>query len=140
MKKCFKCQRELPRCEFYKHPQMSDGLLGKCKECACRDVRANRKRRLGYYRNYDIARFRDNAARRESVYARNAICAAKSPEKVKARTALSNAVRDGRIERLPCEQCGCEKSEAHHPDYSKPLDVEWLCRPCHAKAHGGTFS
>jgi len=37
---------------------------------------------------------------------------------------------------MPCEICGCEKSEAHHDDYSRPLDVRWLCRVHHLMHHG----
>lgn len=36
-----------------------------------------------------------------------------------------------------CEKCMTQcKPEAHHEDYNKPLDVQWLCRICHAQAHG----
>jgi hypothetical protein len=31
----------------------------------------------------------------------------------------------------PCEVCGATKVEKHHPDYSKPLEVRWLCREHH---------
>jgi hypothetical protein len=47
-----------------------------------------------------------------------------------ARGKLNLAVHHGRVKRQPCEVCGAPKAEAHHEDYSKPLDVEWLC-PTH---------
>jgi hypothetical protein len=58
MKACFKCNRCLPLTEFYKHPMMGDGHLGKCKECARLDVRANREKRRDYYLEYDRRRSR----------------------------------------------------------------------------------
>jgi len=56
--------------------------------------------------------------------------------KHRARKAAANAVRDGRLTRQPCEVCGrTETVEAHHDDYTKPLDVRWLCRPHHRELH-----
>lgn len=52
--------------------------------------------------------------------------------KAKARSMLRYYVDNGTIKRLPCEVCGNPKSEGHHADYSKPLDVKWLCREHHA--------
>jgi len=66
---------------------------------------------------------------------RTAVYYAKSPLKYKAHMAVKNAVKNGKLERLPCLYCGAPETEAHHPDYSKPLDVQWLCRTCHMKQH-----
>lgn len=64
----------------------------------------------------------------------------KYAKKVKCRTAVNNAIRDGRLTRENC--CICEKlyqfktiGFAHHTDYNKPLDVMWLCGPHHAAYH-----
>jgi hypothetical protein len=58
--------------------------------------------------------------------------AERNPEKRAAHIAVGNAVRDGRLVKLPCEVCGA-KAQAHHDDYSKPLEVRWLCPPHHAE-------
>ena len=56
-----------------------------------------------------------------------------------ARKALSEAVRTGRLQRPEvCERCGGSGPiEGHHADYSRPLDVEWLCVPCHTAEDPG---
>ena len=62
----------------------------------------------------------------------------KNPEKVKAHRILREAVRTGKIKRLPCKVCGENRKyrvHAHHDDYSKPLSVKWLCGVHHKIAH-----
>lgn len=58
-------------------------------------------------------------------------------ERVKsnARRLATYYTKVGKIPREPCQKCGAQKSEKHHPDYSRPLEVEWLCRRCHRAAH-----
>lgn len=55
----------------------------------------------------------------------------------RARTAVSNAIRDGRMQRGECEVGGdCRGPvQAHHDDYSRPLDVRWLCKGHHDQHH-----
>ncbi len=60
----------------------------------------------------------------------------KDPEKDSARRRVSRAVKNGELKRKPCEVCGSFYSQAHHEDYSKPLDVIWLCRKHHLELHG----
>jgi CRISPR/Cas system-associated protein Cas5 (RAMP superfamily) len=60
----------------------------------------------------------------------------KDYEKERVRRIVRHAVRDGKIKKLPCENCGAKKIvHAHHPDYSKPLQVQWLCPPHHMELH-----
>lgn len=56
-------------------------------------------------------------------------------QKRRARRLLIAAINTGRVERKPCEKCGNPKSEGHHPDYSKALEVVWLCHADHAVEH-----
>lgn len=134
-KVCFKCKRDLPRSEFYKHPQMGDGLLGKCKECAKTDVRENYSKRRIQYHQYEKQRSQDPRRRELTrIYCANG--KKRNAEKWKARYATLNAIRDGKLKRLPCEVCGNEKTEAHHEDYSKPMDVKFLCFKHHRQVHG----
>ena len=54
--------------------------------------------------------------------------------KMNARAYLHTYIKRGKVQRGPCEVCG-GKAEAHHTDYSKPLDVRWLCRDHHPDEH-----
>lgn len=136
MKQCFRCLRTLEIEAFYRHPMMADGRLGKCKDCAKADVRANRKARLNYYRGYDLTRWRESPERRAAIFGRARAWAERFPEKTRARNAVANALRDGRLIRPKhCECCGLAlRLQGHHDDYSRPLEVRWLCKPCHWKA------
>ena len=61
----------------------------------------------------------------------------KYPEKKAARIAFSNAIATGKIHR-PSVCSICDKQcipHGHHPDYSKPLEVIWMCQQCHNDYH-----
>jgi len=53
----------------------------------------------------------------------------------KTQNILRYKIRKGEIKRLPCEMCGNPKSQGHHSDYSKPLEIKWLCRKHHSELH-----
>jgi len=55
--------------------------------------------------------------------------------KQKSQLILNDAVRDGTIKRQPCRVCDNPYVQAHHEDYSRPLDVIWLCHRCHRLLH-----
>lgn len=130
MKKCFKCGAEKERSEFYRHKQMADGLLGKCKECAKKDVRKQRVDNGEYVRAYDRAR----GNRLTDEYIRQ--YSKKNPRKIAAIAAVSRAKRKGVLIKQPCEVCGTTQNiHAHHDDYAKPLDVRWLCAMHHRRWH-----
>lgn len=136
MKRCFKCLRDLPIEEFYRHRMMADGRLSKCRNCTRADVRAARLAKLEAVREYD----RQRASLPHRVALRGRISRewdAVYPERAKAQDAAGNAVRDGKLKREnECEGCGRSdvRIEKHHPDYSRPLLVVWFCKPCHAIA------
>lgn len=133
MKTCFKCLQSLPLEAFYKHSRMRDGHLNKCKACTKADALAHRLKNLEEYRSYDRMR----ASMPHRVKQRTRIAKeyqAKYPERRAANNAVNNAVRDGRLRKQLCWVCGA-KALAHHPDYSRPLDVVWLCQPHHKQTH-----
>lgn len=59
----------------------------------------------------------------------------RDPIKMKARRAVEYALKMGRLKKKKCAVCRAIKVTAHHPDYSKPLDVIWLCPKHHRGAH-----
>lgn len=65
----------------------------------------------------------------------------KNRHKTKAHRLVASAIKSGMLVKPElCDQCNANDSRlhAHHADYSKPLDVVWLCNSCHSKLHGMT--
>ncbi len=131
-KECFKCKRVLDLTEFYKHPQMKDGHLNKCKECTKKDVSEK------YYSEHEsraeYERKRNKTPHRKAQvikYMRKN--REDNPEKYKARSVVSGAIKTNKLVRPNhCSICNelC-KPHAHHEDYSRPLDIVWVCVRCH---------
>ena len=137
MKECYVCNQVKVLDDFYKHPNMADGRVNICKEC--------HKHRSHLRLADPETRKRDNENKRKWHKKNNGIFRKKRkqkfkinfPEKYKAQTAVSNAVRDGRLGKASCCQF-CDSTEnicGHHEDYSKPLEVVWLCARCHNLLH-----
>jgi ribosomal protein S27AE len=134
MKVCFKCEKEKPLDEFYKHSRMADGYLNKCKGCAKNDANKHRFENLEKVRAYD----RERAKIPERIKANtevNRAWRAEDRRRTHAHYMVARAIRSGSLLRLPCVRCGEAKSLAHHEDYDKPLEVMWLCQPCHKQRH-----
>jgi len=136
MKTCTKCGETKPIEDYHRNKKSLDGHLTFCK--ACRQVQGCKDRA----RNPDI--YREQMRRHSKAsYKRNAASHAqkrrdyynKFPEKKKAHRAVSYALESGKLKRLSCEVCGKEKAHAHHENYSKPLDVIWLCSVHHSEIH-----
>lgn len=131
-KQCRGCLQTKTLDEFYRHPQMADGHLNYCKEC--KKLYERQRQALGANREYNRKR---NLApgRKAAILRRQRQERSTHPEKSLARQRLERAVRAGRVHKpTTCQRCGMTGTiMGHHADYNKPLDVIWLCRPCHGK-------
>jgi hypothetical protein len=114
-------------------------------------MKSKREENLEFYRLYDLIRGqlpqRQYAAFKETRQRYNKTKKAKqiigkynkkwrleNPEKIKAHSDVQDAIIAGTLKIEPCIHCG-KKAHAHHDDYSKPLDVMWLCPQHHADRH-----
>lgn len=136
MKTCISCAEAKPLEDFYRHPETIDGRLGRCKACHKKGVREACLRDPGRRRAYDGAR-QKTPERRVAKLGYQRKSRLEHPEKHRARALVAHAVKAGRLVRQPCGACGSPKAEAHHHDYSKPLDVKWLCFRCHRELEHG---
>jgi len=119
-KRCHRCGETKPVAEFTSDRSRHDGRSYRCRLCQRASVSETIKKRN-----------RERAARQRKW-------AKKNPEKVAAHATVHRAVLSGALARPDaCEQCGKRsKLHAHHEDHSKPLEVRWLCPPCHREIHG----
>jgi hypothetical protein len=133
MKACKDCGQRKSLSEFYRHSKTSDGYFSSCKSCRKSYAKQHRiddpnVRVLECERNRKPkrkAQLRANAKRWKKEH----------PDGFRAHNAANNALHSGKIiRRSSCEVCGSTRGRIHkhHADYSRPLDIVWLCARCHA--------
>ena len=146
-KVCTKCREERPLDKFPPNKHHKDGRGSWCKKCKNAVTVAWSKRNLEKVKKSnkeDYKRHREKRLRKNKQWKKEnpdfVLLLSKKgrerfPEKYKARTAVSNALHLGKLIRPDhCSECNKRcKPEAHHEDYSKPLEVVWLCNECHNK-------
>ena len=138
---CRKCHKKKPLKEFHKHYR--DGIQYWCKDC-------KRQAAGHWYRSENGQRWHIAERRkrkneeywkrpeiRAQIKAHRKLVRSDPFERIKgmARWMIEYEVKKGRIRKLSCRVCGNTQSEAHHPNYTEPLKVIWLCRTCHEKVH-----
>jgi len=121
MKQCKDCGEYKAETDFY-------GIQGECKECTKIRVHSNYSNRREQYSKYEHDR---NKKRRVYMLKQQKKYRLNNPEKYHARNIVAHALRNGTLVKEPCMKCGNPKTQCHHKDYSKPLEVDWLCFKCH---------
>lgn len=104
------------------------------QRAALSDYRCNACIAAAQRSRYHAGKGRNSPAARARSYAK----AWSDPvlrERWRARGLARHAIASGRLVRGPCEVCGATRVDAHHDDYSRPLEVRWLCRPHHVEHH-----
>ena len=113
-KTCYVCKVKKPIEQFHRDRSRRDGYNNCCKVC-------HNNRMVVYCSSDDGRRVISRYEGRNIV-------------KRRAWHAVRRGLETGKLKRMPCIVCGCD-AEAHHSDYSKPLDVDWLCREHHKLWH-----
>jgi hypothetical protein len=134
--KCPTCKKYLPQSRYFKDKRAWNGITSRCRKCHTSASICTRNAEL--HRETK----RKSAAKIRSEFPEKIRLAERSRPrrkgpKVKARQILNRAVKSGAIVKPDkCEGCGEKKRlTGHHEDYTKPLEVKWLCYLCHAKRH-----
>jgi hypothetical protein len=132
MKLCKGCNTVKSESDFYKDNRSKTGLSSACKECQSKRNKASRNKNLDYYRSYYNYRY---SVYKQKAYDDAELYKVRHPEKLEAKKAVQRALKNQEIVKGKCAVCGECNVDAHHEDYSKPLDVIWLCRKHHIDLH-----
>lgn len=154
-KECRTCHKLLDISYFYRHGEMKDGHLNICIDCTKERVFKHRISHIDKIREYDRKRGVTEERKQKNVERYHKIkkedpdkfismnrnrtnnYRQKYKNKQKAVAIVQRNLLSGKLKRIDqCEVCGINKSEhAHHEDYSKPLDILWVCIKCHGYIH-----
>ncbi len=130
-KKCTKCKELKEFKEFYRDKRTKDSLYSHCKKC---HFPVNKLARYEYLKKWKAKNLEKYHAFQRKGQKKWYM---KNREKLRAYWKLKCAVERGEIVRpKQCSKCPfVGKIQGHHTDYSKPLDVMWLCKRCHENEH-----
>ncbi len=100
-----------------------------------REWRRTHQERCDFLNQRRYQRHRDN------IIAKNIAWARGNPEKRRTRDIVYESIKKGEMGKPnSCSLCHIAgEVHAHHEDYTKPLEVIWLCRSCHKRVHAGTL-
>ena len=135
-KRCTWCKEMKPMHEFHKDRSKPDGHVFRCKGC-----KSMKSAHRAYYlknreRILQVSKLRSQTEEgRRTIRKSSRKYQKKNPEKKKAHSRFYERIRHGKLARERCLFCWTHLAEAHHEDYSKPLEVTWLCRRCHNFLH-----
>lgn len=152
-KKCQKCNKKKDLKDFHKCKNGSFGVNGYCKPCKYQYSREHIERYRVASRKYiknlsknKLFALRERCrilsleyAKTDRGIASRKRYKSKNIEKVKAHKLFNAYTRYHKIKKGKCKFCikGGKKTDAHHPDYSKPFSIVWLCRIHHSAIHLG---
>lgn len=151
-RKCSICQVIKPISQFFKNKCEESGYSYECKLCKNKKCKKDRMENPEKYRLKDHKAYesnRDKIIKRKKEYsktkhAKELACKRSHMQRIihpfeyNSRQIAKRAIKTGILIRKPCEVCGStEKIHAHHSDYSKPLEVHWLCVLHHKHVHMG---
>jgi len=154
MKTCVKCGETKELSLFYKRKDSPDGFRNDCKDCRKNTTSINYssnkeeilKKQRGYQKKAYLEnpqKFKDKnkryrrSTKGKQTAKRNRV----GNVKIFARETLNNKIAQGVIKKPhTCSVCKWVFSDSsrihgHHHDYSKPLDVTWVCDSCHMEIH-----
>ncbi len=131
-KQCIKCKSVKNVISFNARADAKDGYRGECKECSKLSVYSSVAKKADKYLQYKRDYSKKNRVR---VTEQHRIWLKNNPEKKKAHYLVMHEIRMKRLRRQECNVCGQNTAHAHHKDYAKPLEVEWLCPKHHVAKH-----
>lgn len=139
-KVCRRCGVDKPLDAYSPDPRGRQGRFAVCKACRNSQQRGDREAQGDGYRKYIREYRRDwkRGIKRQRVAPVSDGPTYRKPNQMaKAHAAVNNAIAGGQLVKgTECSQCGAvEKLHAHHQDYTRPLDVLWLCARCHTDLH-----
>ena len=143
MKYCAGCNADRDDSLFGRDASKEDGMTHKCRACNAAYQKARRvaaaasmpvswKKKTAnmaeYMKEWKKANPGYVTQKKKEWYAKNR-------DRLRVREAVKYALKSGKLVKTACHVCGKDNVEGHHPDYSRPLDVVWLCREHHLQIH-----